>query len=208
MKDPQALSLRERKQRKTRQAIIDTAMALFAEQGFDTVTVSDIAAGAEVGRTTFFRYFADKQELLFADDEEILQAVTESIDTAARRIAPIGDCLEDALSATRAGLHTLSLSAEPTAWLPLRARLIRDTPALAERNLLKERRYMRAAVRLLVQHGSTVETATLAVGIAAACYWTAHATTASTPEPLAAAMESALQRVTRLDGAAVRDLLA
>ena len=58
------LSLRERKQRKTREAILAAAMDLFAERGFDRVTVDEIAARAEVGRTTFFRYLTDKQELL------------------------------------------------------------------------------------------------------------------------------------------------
>jgi AcrR family transcriptional regulator len=206
MDELEAPSLRARKQHRTREAILDAAMALFAEHGFDHVTVSDIAARAEVGRTTFFRYFADKQELLFADDEEVLQAVREAIDAAARQVAPIGDCLEDALGVTRAALLTISgLNAGRPAWLALRARLIRDNPALAARNLLKERRYMQTAAGLLVQHGATAETAALAVGVAATCYWAAQAATAGAPERLTAAIEAAFRRIAGLGHLTVRD---
>ena len=48
--------LRERKQQKAREQIVEAAFALFAERGFTDVTVTDIAERAEVGRTTFFRY--------------------------------------------------------------------------------------------------------------------------------------------------------
>nr|WP_239001050.1 TetR family transcriptional regulator [Jiangella asiatica] len=64
-------TLRDRKQQRTREAIIDAAHALFAERGFDNVTVTDIAERAEVGRSTFFRYFGDKQEVVFGDDGDV-----------------------------------------------------------------------------------------------------------------------------------------
>ena len=44
-------------------------MDLFASRGFENVTISDIAEASEVGSRTVFRYFADKAELVFADDE-------------------------------------------------------------------------------------------------------------------------------------------
>jgi AcrR family transcriptional regulator len=197
--DPVARPLRALKQRRTREAILDAAMALFAEHGFDGVTISDIAARAEVGRTTFFRYFTDKQELLFADDEEILHAVRQSIDAAARPVAPIGESLDDALRVTRAALLAISrLNARHPAWLPVRDRLIRNNPALAARNLLKERHYMQTAAGLLVQHGATAETAALAAGVAAACYWAAQTATADAPERLAPAFDAAFRRIADL----------
>jgi AcrR family transcriptional regulator len=68
------VSLRERKQQRAREQIVDAAYALFAERGFAQVTVADIAERAEVGRTTFFRYFGDKQEVVFADEQRLLEA--------------------------------------------------------------------------------------------------------------------------------------
>lgn len=71
-----APSLIERKQQAARERIVRAAADLFAERGFDSVSVSDIAERAEVGRTTFFRHFGDKQEVVFAREEALLSALT------------------------------------------------------------------------------------------------------------------------------------
>src|SRR5882757_964030 len=70
-------SLRERKQKQAREQIVEAAFTLFAERGFTEVTVSDIAERAEVGRTTFFRYFGDKQEVVFSDEQQLLDHLAE-----------------------------------------------------------------------------------------------------------------------------------
>ncbi|WEV27322.1 TetR family transcriptional regulator [Streptomyces sp. 71268] len=65
-------SLRERKKQRTYQAISDAAIALFLEQGFDQVSVAEIAAAAMVSKPTLFRYFPTKEDLAlyrFADHE-------------------------------------------------------------------------------------------------------------------------------------------
>ncbi|MEV6975084.1 TetR family transcriptional regulator [Kitasatospora sp. NPDC093806] len=62
------LSLRERKKLKTRQAIRREAYRLIAEQGYDNTTVDQIAAAAEVSQSTFFRYFATKEDLVLSDE--------------------------------------------------------------------------------------------------------------------------------------------
>ncbi|MCG6499407.1 TetR family transcriptional regulator [Kitasatospora sp. A2-31] len=62
------LSLRERKKLKTRQAIRREAYRLIAEQGYENTTVEQIAAAAEVSQSTFFRYFATKEDLVLTDE--------------------------------------------------------------------------------------------------------------------------------------------
>ena len=69
------LPLVERKRRQARQRIIQAAEELFLARGFDEVSVGDIAERAEVGRTTFFRHFGDKQEVVFAKWQELLETI-------------------------------------------------------------------------------------------------------------------------------------
>jgi AcrR family transcriptional regulator len=105
------LGLRERKKQRTRELIADTAWRLFAERGFDQVTVAEIAADAEVSEATVFNYFAVKEDLVFhrmeAFEQELLGAIKnrpegESIAAAFGRFAlqPRGFLLSDDPRAT------------------------------------------------------------------------------------------------------------
>jgi len=62
--------LRERKKRAAREAIAATARRLFAERGFDAVTVAEVAAAADVSEKTVFNHFATKEDLALAGREE------------------------------------------------------------------------------------------------------------------------------------------
>ena len=53
----------------TRGRIIDVALRLFNEQGYDATTVAAIAERACLTKATFFRHFPDKREVLFAGQE-------------------------------------------------------------------------------------------------------------------------------------------
>src|SRR3954470_4512143 len=72
--------LRERKKRAARESIAATARRLFAERGFDAVTVAEVAAAAEVSEKTVFNHFATKEDLAFAGREEGIAQVVAAID--------------------------------------------------------------------------------------------------------------------------------
>jgi AcrR family transcriptional regulator len=61
------LPLKERKRHQTSTRIVEAAVALFTERGFDATTADDIAEAAECSRSTLFRYFGTKEDILFGD---------------------------------------------------------------------------------------------------------------------------------------------
>jgi AcrR family transcriptional regulator len=71
--------LRARKKRAAREAIAATARRLFADRGFDAVTVAEVAAAADVSEKTVFNHFATKEDLAFAGREERLKALLADI---------------------------------------------------------------------------------------------------------------------------------
>src|SRR5262252_4437685 len=84
------MGLRELKKEQTRQHIADTAFRLFADRGFDRVTVAEIAREAQVAEATVFNYFASKEDLFYW------------------RLEAFGDRLADAASARPAGEPVLA----------------------------------------------------------------------------------------------------
>jgi len=59
----------------TRERLVEAAFDLFAERGYDGTTVDDIAERAGTGRTTFFRVFGSKEEVIFPDHEHVLEQI-------------------------------------------------------------------------------------------------------------------------------------
>ena len=167
MLTPMTESLRDRRKRRTAEAIVAAALELFAERGFERTTVDQIAAAADISRRTFFRYFADKEELFFAEDERLLEVVEATLDAA-----PAGEpVLELARRATRAlAAHSV---ADPERRLA-RERLIAATPALQARRLAKNLRWEQAITARLRELGSGEQEALLVPKLAMACFQTAY----------------------------------
>src|SRR4051794_16937330 len=77
----QVPGLRERKKQQTRDLIADTARRLFADRGFEGVTVAEVASEADVSEATVFNYFPTKEDLFYsrleAFEEELLASIRE-----------------------------------------------------------------------------------------------------------------------------------
>ncbi|WP_410618785.1 TetR/AcrR family transcriptional regulator [Amycolatopsis sp. cmx-8-4] len=71
--------LRERKKVRTRRLIADTAARLFAEHGYEHVTVSDVAREAEVAEQTVYNYFRTKEQLVTDREEQIRQRLCDLV---------------------------------------------------------------------------------------------------------------------------------
>ncbi|WP_051814937.1 TetR/AcrR family transcriptional regulator [Streptomyces iakyrus] len=70
--------LRQRKKMRTRQALIEGALRLFAEKGYEQTTVAEIAASADIATRTFFSYFDSKDDIVFFDDRSRLERAVET----------------------------------------------------------------------------------------------------------------------------------
>jgi AcrR family transcriptional regulator len=119
--------LRERKKRKTRWAIQEHALRLFAEQGYDATTVEQIAAAAEISPSTFFRYFPSKEDVVIQDEYDPLLATM--IDNAPAELSPVA-ALRHAIATAFGEIDKAEL-----AKVQERTRLIMSVPALRARTL-------------------------------------------------------------------------
>ncbi|NBH09902.1 TetR/AcrR family transcriptional regulator [Amycolatopsis sp. SID8362] len=70
-----------------KERLVEAAFALFAERGYDQTTIDDITERAGVGRTTFFRTFRAKEDVIFPDHEVLLQAIEARLAGSTERTA-------------------------------------------------------------------------------------------------------------------------
>ncbi len=123
----QVEGLRERKRRAARDAIAATARQLFAERGFDAVTVSQVAAAAEVSEKTVFNYFPTKEDLAFAGREEgVARLVTDITER------PPGTSVLDVFRALTANVLDAFVAPGDQSLLTV-AKIIRHSPTLQQR---------------------------------------------------------------------------
>ena len=67
-----------RRRAKTRERIFTEAMRLFAERGFDAVTVADITEAADIGKGTFFTHFPSKRDVFRYLGEQVVRVVLDA----------------------------------------------------------------------------------------------------------------------------------
>ena len=73
------MGLRELKKEQTRQLIAGTAWRLFADRGFDKVTVAEIAREAQVAEATVFNYFPSKEDLFYSRFEAFSARLADAV---------------------------------------------------------------------------------------------------------------------------------
>lgn len=70
---------REAKKRKTKKAILDAAVELFGQNGYEKTSIAQLARTAGVGKGTVYSYFKTKQDILYAFCEEELDFIHERL---------------------------------------------------------------------------------------------------------------------------------
>jgi AcrR family transcriptional regulator len=106
------------------------ALALYGERGFDNTTVAEIAEHAGLTKRTFFRYFADKREVLFWGSKALEELFVTEVGAAPASAAPL-DAVAAALDAVA------EMFEERREFAARRQQIIAANPELQERELIK-----------------------------------------------------------------------
>jgi AcrR family transcriptional regulator len=138
--------LRERNRRRTRAAIAEAAMRLFAQRGFDRVSVAEVADAAGVAEKTVYNYFPAKAGLFFDEGDDVLAELLASV-----RYRTAG---ESALAAVRrfvAGRAEWAAGRRPERPTSGFRQMIAGSPALQAHRRLMFARYEAELARLLAE---------------------------------------------------------
>jgi AcrR family transcriptional regulator len=139
-----------------RERLVLAAVDLFVEQGYDATTVTQIAERAGVTRSTFFRYFPDKRDVLVAGQETLSRLLSEGIAGAPADASP--------LEAVAAGLERVSGAMGPMnrELGPRLREAVAASAELQERDALKSVGLAGAMTTALIARGVPDPTAHLA----------------------------------------------
>jgi len=135
------------------------ALDLFAERGYDSTTVAEIAERAGLTKRTFFRHFADKREVLFGGQEMLIRLLRDTIAGAPESASPleaIGTALDEI---------GVFFGPERLEWSKRRQAVIDDHRELRERELLKSATLAATMAAALRERGVPELTAGLAAEV-------------------------------------------
>lgn len=139
------------------------ALELYAERGFESTTVAEIAERAGLTERTFFRHFADKREVLFAGSEHFVAQIVDAVRAAPKSMPPF-DAVLAAYEATS------DFFDERRPFSRKRSALIAAHAELQERELIKMTSLASAITSVLEQRGTSRSTAMLVATTAGAIF--------------------------------------
>ena len=143
------------------------AIELFEEQGFEKTSVIEIAERARVATRTFFRYFSDKREVLFADSEALRAALVDGVLQAPNLAEPL-QLITDVL----AQFDWESLGSRESQ--RRRHAVIASNPDLLERDLIKHHSIAVGFTDALQHRGVDADVARLAATVGIDVFFTAY----------------------------------
>lgn len=144
------------------------AIELYSERGFEQTTVAEIAQRAGLTERTFFRYYADKREVLFSGSGELRDLLMTTLEAAAPATAPI-DAVAAAFEAAAGVLQ------ERRDYARTRSRVIAANVELQERELVKLASWSEALADGLRRRGVAEPGASLAAQAGTAVFRVAFA---------------------------------
>ncbi|MFD8789360.1 TetR/AcrR family transcriptional regulator [Streptomyces vinaceus] len=139
-----------------RERLVVAAVDLFAERGYDATTVAQIAERAGVTKSTFFRHFPDKRELLMAGQDTLSRLLAEGISDAPADASPI-EAIASGLERASSAMGPMNRELAPRVKAAIAA-----CAELQERDALKSVSLAAAITNALVARG--VPDATAALG--------------------------------------------
>ena len=158
-----------------RDRLEQAALDLYQERGFEQTTVAEIAERAGLTERTFFRYFADKREVLFGDQTMLYEIYVNAITNAPASAAPL-----DAVAAAFEAIAPLFQGRYELA--RQRQSVIVANPELQERELLKRASLASVMTDALRRRGVTDPAASLAAEVGVLSFSTAFARWVSDPD--------------------------
>lgn len=150
--------LRERKKQRTRDSLIRAALELFTEQGYDATTIDEIAEAVDVSQRTYFRYFANKEEVVFAVQEMVEARFLEELTARPAGEAPL-TALRSAVMVAWDDIGGAIESVIPVELHMRSYRMIESTPALVAVHLRRSSELEERIAQLLARReGLDVDT--------------------------------------------------
>jgi AcrR family transcriptional regulator len=152
-----------------RERLVRAALDLFSEQGYDNTTIAEIAERAGLTKTTFFRHFPDKREVLFAGQDTHGRLLADGIATAPDSATPL-EAVAAALDAA-----TLTFTPGQREFGPRLRAVIAGNRELQERDAFKRAGLAAAMTEALQQRGVPEPTASLAAELGVRAFYRAFA---------------------------------